>query len=295
MRFVAALCVCLSWVAVGAVIVAPRAARAQEACSAPNAIGVARTVDIDTTGGPWFGAPHGDPALLAPGEVVLTFDDGPMPGSTRLILQALAAQCTKATFFVVGEMAAAHPEVVREIALQGHTIGTHTWSHVNLTHLTAAGAKAQIESAFAEAEKAAGAPIAPFFRYPYLASSQTVESYLQGRGIAQFSVDIDSSDWRIRNAQRVVNRVMAKLQERGRGIILLHDIHPSTALAVPGLLARLKEKGYRIVHLRPAAPVHTLVVAALPARSARLGERPRHTAQPVKTDDGGWPWKWSLW
>jgi peptidoglycan-N-acetylglucosamine deacetylase len=291
MRFVGAVCACVFSIVILAL---PATAQAQQSCSAPGAIGVSRTVDIDTTGGPWFGEPYGDPDFLAPGEVVLTFDDGPMPASTRIILSALAAECTKATFFIVGEMAAAHPEIVREIAGQGHTIGTHTWSHANLRHLAAGSARAQIEIAFAEVEKAAGKPIAPFFRYPYLSSSQTAIAYLQGRNVAQFAVDIDSSDWLIRNAQRVIGRVMAKLDARGRGIILLHDIHPSTALAVPGLLARLKEKGFRIVHLRPAAPVQTLVVSDLPARAAgpRLSERQRRAPAQAKNEEGGWPLKW---
>src|SRR5262245_60158951 len=108
------------------------AAETQQTCTTPDALGVSRVIEVDTSGGPWFGTPHGNPDFLAPGEVVLTFDDGPAPRTTRPILQALAAQCTKATFFMVGEMAAEHPEMVREVIEQGHTAGTHTWSHVNL-------------------------------------------------------------------------------------------------------------------------------------------------------------------
>jgi peptidoglycan-N-acetylglucosamine deacetylase len=293
MRFVGTVCACVSL----AVLMTPLAAQAQQACDASKGIGVARTIDVDTTGGPWFGEPHGNPDFLAQGEVVLTFDDGPSPHSTRPILAALAAECTKATFFIVGEMAAAYPDVVREVALQGHTIGTHTWSHANLRWLAPATVKAQIETAFTAVEKAAGGPIAPFFRYPYLSVSTTAVAYLQARDIAQFSVDVDSSDWRIRNAQSVIRQVMARLDARGRGIILLHDIHPSTALAVPGLLARLKEKGYRIVHVRPAAPVQTLVVSELPTRrvglGAGLGVRPRRTAAEAKAqEDTSGSWKW---
>lgn len=274
-------------------VAGPVAAQTPSACG-DKGIGVSRTVDIDTTGGPWFGAPHGNPDLLAPGEVVLTFDDGPMPRVTRPILWALAAQCTKATFFVVGEMAAAHPEIVREIALQGHTIGTHTWSHTNLRSVSAETMRAQIEAAFTAVERAADRQIAPFFRYPYLSSSPSSIAYLQSRDIAQFSVDIDSSDWRIHTAQGVVQQVMARLETRTRGIILLHDIHPSTALALPSLLARLKEKGYRIVHLRPATAVQTLVVAELPG--GRPGQRRRREAQQAKAqEETGWFWKWPLW
>src|SRR5262245_20395754 len=132
--------VCALWVTV----VAALPAQAQSACATPGAIGVSRTIAIDTKGGPWFGAPHGNPDFLAPGEVVSTFDDGPSPRSTRAILAALAAQCTKATFFVVGAMATAYPDVVRDMAAEGHTIGTHTWSHVNLRRVSEERAKAQI-------------------------------------------------------------------------------------------------------------------------------------------------------
>jgi peptidoglycan/xylan/chitin deacetylase (PgdA/CDA1 family) len=294
MRSVGKVCAFVSWAAFvcfapGAVLGTP-AAEAQQACP-EGGIGVARTVDIDTTGGPWFGEPHGNPDFLAPGEVVLTFDDGPMPGSTRQILWALAAECTKATFFVVGQMAKAHPDLVRETAIQGHTIGTHTWSHPNLQLEPAENVRPQIEAAFAAVEKAAEQPIAPFFRYPYLASTRASVAYLQGRNIAQFSVDIDSLDWRHHNAQVVVRTVMAKLEARGKGIVLLHDIHPSTAAAIPDLLLRLKEKGYRIVHLRATTPVDTMVVASLPKR--RFVPLPGKAQAEAKAD--GWVLKWPFW
>ncbi len=292
MRFVGTL-----WAFVFSVtLAAPLMAQTQQSCDPSKGIGVGRTIDIDTTGGPWFGAPHGNPDFLAPGEVVLTFDDGPLPHSTRPILWALAAECTKATFFIVGQMAAAHPEIVREIAIQGHTIGTHTWSHADLRVVSAGNMRAQIESAFAEVEKAAGRPIAPFFRYPYLSSSAATAAYLQGRDIAQVSVDIDSLDYRLRNAQRIVRQVMAQLERRGRGIVLLHDIHASTALAVPGLLARLKEKGFKIAHLRPTTAVQTQIASATPPKSLRSDQRHRRDAMQTKTQDGGgWAWKWPFW
>src|SRR5512145_308781 len=123
-----ALVVCALWAT-------PVAAQTEGPCARPNALGVARTVEIDTRGGPWLGGQHGDPDLLRPGEVVLTFDDGPAPLTTRPILAALAAECTKATFLMIGKMAAAYPEIVREVAAAGHTVGTHTWSHPNLASM----------------------------------------------------------------------------------------------------------------------------------------------------------------
>ena len=234
-----------------------------------------RTVEIDTTGGPWFGTPRGDPAFLASGEVVLTFDDGPTPKYTRPILAALAVQCTKAIFFMLGEMAAEYPDLVKEIAALGHTVGAHTWSHPNLKRLSDEQARTQIESAFKVIEKAAGQPIAPFFRYPFLSESEPAIAYLKSRDVAQFAIDIDFFDWRTRNPQSVIARVMAGLERRGRGIILLHDIHASTVGALPQLLSMLKEKGYRIVHLRPKDPIHTLAEYQPPAKAATHEVRPR--------------------
>jgi peptidoglycan/xylan/chitin deacetylase (PgdA/CDA1 family) len=268
--------------------------RAEESCT--NTLGVSRTIEIDARGGPWFGAPQGDPDFLAPGEVVLTFDDGPAPRSTRPILAALAAECTKATFFVLGEMAVANPDVIREIDTQGHTIGTHTWSHPNLKRLSEEKMKAQIESAFTAVETGAGHPIAPFFRYPYLNYTQASTAYLQSRNIAQFAIDIDSFDWRTRNPQSVIRRVETGLERHGRGIILLHDIHPSTAAAVPGLLALLKAKGFKVVHLRPKAPLETLAAYAAPSSNEpRYAAPSRRRVVAHTTSAKPWltTWKWS--
>ncbi|HEX5958846.1 MAG TPA: polysaccharide deacetylase family protein [Hyphomicrobiaceae bacterium] len=258
-----------------ALAAAPLSAKAEE-CTNPDALGVARTVEIDTQGGPWLGAPHGNPNLLQQGEVVLTFDDGPIPATTRPILAALAAECTKATFFMVGEMARAHPQMVREVVAHGHTVGTHTWSHRNLAGLTPERMKEQIEAAFATVEKAAGTPIAPFFRYPYLSSSRTSVSYLKGRGIAQIAIDVDSFDYLTHKPLTVVRRVMSTLEAKGRGIILMHDIHASTARAVPIVLQRLKAKGFKVVHLRPKAPVQIIEVAVAAASKTTATPQRRH-------------------
>ena len=225
-------------------------AYADDACAA-GTLGVSRTIEVDTTGGPWIGAPHGDPNFLAQGEVVLTFDDGPSPKDTRAILAALAKECTKAVFFMVGEMVAVHPEILKEVADQGHTIGTHTWSHPNLARLALPEVTHEVEATFDTVQKFSPQPVAPFFRYPYLSSSKLTEDYFKSRNIAQFAVDIDSSDWRMRSSAPVIARVMAGLKARGRGIVLMHDIHKWTADAVPGLLAKLKAGGYKVVLLKP--------------------------------------------
>jgi peptidoglycan-N-acetylglucosamine deacetylase len=234
-------------------------AAAQEACTGTNVLGVSRTVQIDTTTGPKFGFQYTDAVnFLEEGEVVLTFDDGPLRAYTRPVLEALAAQCTKATFFLVGRMAAADPEMVKEYARRGHTVGTHTWSHANLAHLGAPKARAEIEMGFSAVQQAMGKPIAPFFRFPYLSSSTSMANYLHSRQIATFSIDVDSKDYRTRDPGSVYRMVMGQLARSHKGIILFHDIQPSTARALPGLLADLKAKGYRIVHLVPKAPVATV-------------------------------------
>ena len=230
---------------------------AQSACS-PDALGVSRVIEVDATGGPRFGEPSGDPDFLAPGEVVLTFDDGPSARYTPPILAALAAQCTKATFFSVGEMAAESPAILKEVVGQGHTISGHTWSHKNLPRQSYDRAKQEIDSGFAAVEKAVGTPIAPFFRFPYLSESATTVAYLKSRNIAMFAVDVDSLDWRTHSPRKVIQRVMNGLNHRGRGIILFHDIHGSTAAALPQLLSMIKAKGFKVVHLSSKAPVHAL-------------------------------------
>jgi len=157
-----------------------------------------------------------------------------------------------------------HPDVLAEIANQGHTIGTHTWSHANLAALPISQATQEIESAFNAAQKASPTPIAPFFRYPYLSSSKQTVDYLRSRNIGQFAVDIDSLDWRIHNSKALINKVMTGLKARGRGIILMHDIHKSTADALPELLSQIKAAGFKVVQLKPKAQVEMIADVAPP-------------------------------
>jgi peptidoglycan-N-acetylglucosamine deacetylase len=246
----------------------------------PQALGVARTIEIDTRVGPRFGFQYQDPGLLGDGEVVLTFDDGPLRAYTRPILEALATQCTKATFFVVGRMAVADPEMVQEYARQGHTVGTHTWSHANLQALSPARARAEIELGFSAVQSAMGRPIAPFFRFPYLRDTKWATDYLTSRQLAAFSIDIDSKDYRTRDPSAVQRKVMADLARQKKGIILFHDIHYSTARALPSLLAELKAKGYKVVHVTPKEEVATVAEfdgqaqQELGRRRAALGGEP---------------------
>ncbi len=220
-------------------------------------LGVSRVLEIDTTGGPRFGKPSAD-TLLGDKEVILTFDDGPMKRYTLPILDALDAECTRATFYVVGRMALSDPTTLRDVAQRGHTIGTHSWSHKRLDRIGAAKAKEEIELGHSAIALALGAPVAPFFRFPYLGESAAMRTHLKDRNIANFAIDIDSRDFLTRNPATVRRNVMKQLASNGKGIILFHDIQPSTAGAVTSLLAELRENGYKVVHTVSKAPLVTL-------------------------------------
>jgi peptidoglycan-N-acetylglucosamine deacetylase len=236
------------------------AAFAQGACPNPNALGVSRTVEIDTTGGPGFGFEHYKAYdFLRLKEVVLTFDDGPQVGHTLAVLAALEAQCTKATFFSIGKMAAGLPEIIRDVAKAGHTIGTHTWSHADLSKMqNEAEWKAEIEKGASAVKRAVGGPIAPFFRYPILKDTKESLAHLAGRNMAVFSADLDSFDFKFRNPDAFVKTMTERLERKGKGILLFHDVQPVTAKALPQLLAELRAKGYKVVHMRPKAELKTL-------------------------------------
>jgi peptidoglycan-N-acetylglucosamine deacetylase len=199
-------------------------------------------------------------SLLGDGEVVLTFDDGPLRPFTQGVLDALAAHCTKATFFAVGRRALADPEMVQEVLRQGHTVGTHTWSHRNSRTLTPAHARAEIDLGVSAVRKAAAAPIAPFFRFPYLVDTPETVGLLHTRNLAAFSIDIDPFDYLTRDPARVHRDVIRKLAAKGKGIILLHDVQPSTASALKTILDDMKARGFRVVHLVAKQPAETVAL-----------------------------------
>ena len=184
----------------------PAPAPAKSTCANPDALGVSRTVVIDTTGGPGFGfLQYKQFDFLTDKEVVLTFDDGPWP-TTPAVLKALAEECTKAVFFPIGLHTTYHPEILKQVAAAGHTIGSHTWSHAHLDSkkLTEQQARDEIEKGFSAVKMALGAAPAPFFRFPALAHTQTTLGYLGSRNIAMFSCDIDSFDFKSSSPEQVI-------------------------------------------------------------------------------------------
>jgi peptidoglycan/xylan/chitin deacetylase (PgdA/CDA1 family) len=252
------------------------------ACANPNALGVARTVVIDTSGGPGFGFEHFKQLdFLGDKEVVLTFDDGPWPNNTAAVLKALADECTKGLFFAVGKHASYHPEILKQVLAAGHTVGTHTWSHVNLNNkkMTEQQVKDELEKGFSAVKMALGQPPAPFFRFPQLQHNPGAVAYLGTRNVAMFSTDLDSFDFRSKNAEQIINTVMTKVDKLGKGIILMHDFQKLTGEALPTLLARLKAGGYKVVHIKAKTPFDTLPeYDAMMVKDSRL---PQISSRPV--------------
>jgi peptidoglycan-N-acetylglucosamine deacetylase len=282
----------------GAIIVCaigmlPAASQAAQPCPNANALGVARTVQIDTTGGPGFGTEQykmHDFLLLK--EVVLTFDDGPWPEHTRAVLAALAHHCTKAIFFPIGKHALWHPEILKDVAAAGHSIGSHTWSHANLAKMKGEKATEEIEKGVSAVSLALGAPGAPFFRFPFLKDPTDQLAYLGSRNLAIFSHDLDSFDFKMRKPEDVVKSVMAKLDKKGKGIILMHDFQHATAKALPQLLEQLKAGGYKVVHATAKTAATTLArwdeMVKSEVKGAAVGpDRP--TSSVVRTIDEGAP------
>src|SRR6202142_3429420 len=225
-------------------------------CANPDALGVTRIVEVDTTGGPGFGFEHFKQLdFLTDKEVVLTFDDGPWPGNTPAVLKALDDECTKAVFFPIGKHATYHPEILKQVAAAGHTVGAHTWSHANLNakKMTEQLAKDEIEKGYSAVKLALGTAPSPFFRFPELQHGPAAMAYLASRNVAIFSCDLDSFDFRAKNSAQVVNTVMTKLEKQGKGIILMH-----TAEALPELLRRLKAGGYKVVQMKAKTSLQTL-------------------------------------
>ena len=239
-------------------------ATAIPACDKPGGMGLARIVEIDTTGGPGFGFEHFKQYdFLRDKEVVLTFDDGPWPGNTPAVLKALADECLKATFFEIGKHATWHPEITKQVVAAGMTLGTHTWSHKDLARNPYAKdielAKTEIEMGFSAVNRAAGpGKVAPFFRFPALQHPPQLLSYLAERNIGVFSTDIDSRDFKLRKPEDVIKSVMNQLEKHGKGIVLMHDFKQHTAEAMPELIRQLKAGGCKVMHMVQKGAVTTV-------------------------------------
>jgi peptidoglycan/xylan/chitin deacetylase (PgdA/CDA1 family) len=233
-------------------------AAAAECPGNPDALGVERVITVDPAEHSRIGTmQYGETLPLNDKEVVLTFDDGPLPAYSTRVQQALAAECVKATFFLVGRMARAYPDMVRRIYNAGHTVASHSQTHpLIFTRLNIAAARQEIDLGIASVTAALGdeRALAPFFRFPGLGRSQAIEAYLASRDIMVWSADFPADDWTHISGAKVMARALERLEHKGKGVLLLHDIQPATALMLPQLLRELKHRGFHVVHVVPAGP-----------------------------------------
>jgi len=224
----------------------------------PDALGVSRTLVVDPNEHLRVGSfQYSESLPLMDHEVILTFDDGPLPPYTNRILDTLASECVKATFFMVGRMVQGYPAVVRRVYNEGHTVANHSQTHPFTFHkMTVEHAAQEIEGGFSSLNSALGDPkaVAPFFRIPGLLRQDSVERYLGAHQYMTWSVDLVADDWTHIRSEEVARRAINRLATRGKGILLLHDIQPATALALPAILKELKARGFKIVHVVPATP-----------------------------------------
>ncbi len=247
-----------SWIVLclGLLVVGSPAALAADCPGHPDALGTSRTLVVDPREHPRIGTMQYRETLpLKDHEVVLTFDDGPLPKYSNQILKMLDDECIKATFFIIGEQAKANPEGVRKLIAAGHTVGTHSMNHpLTFDRMPLDKAEAQINGGieWTSAAMTDSSKLAPFFRIPGLMRAEGVENLLISRGIQVWSADFPADDWRHVSSDRVYQLAIQRLEAKGKGILLLHDIQPRTVAALPKIIRDLKARGYRIVHVVPA-------------------------------------------
>jgi peptidoglycan/xylan/chitin deacetylase (PgdA/CDA1 family) len=229
-------------------------------CPREEALGTARVLGVDAATTPRVGLKSFPETLpLSDYEVVLTFDDGPWPSTTARVLAALAQECTQATFFLIGKNASEHPELVREIAAEGHTIGHHTWRHRSLKRIPLSAAGQEIDRGISADETAlhgvaTEVPSTPFFRFPGFESTPATLDLLQSRGIVVFGADLWASDWNEMTPAQELKLIIDRLTLARKGIILFHDTKARTAAMLPAFLRYLRDHHYRVVHVVPASP-----------------------------------------
>jgi peptidoglycan/xylan/chitin deacetylase (PgdA/CDA1 family) len=223
-------------------------ASANAADCGPDALGTARTITLKRESA-LYGTNQHAPLPLQKGEVVLTFDDGPIPETTPLVLKALADQCAKATFFMIGENLAKAPELGRRVAGEGHSTGIHSNTHPHLSALSPSEQLADLKLAQATYQRTFGST-PPAYRFPYLEETPTMLAALKEAGVTVASIDLGINDWLPEDTNEILAaRLVKSLDASGGGIILMHDANPPTAKAIPTLLQVLKTKGYRVVHI----------------------------------------------
>jgi peptidoglycan/xylan/chitin deacetylase (PgdA/CDA1 family) len=249
----------LSIIVAGVLPVLP--ATAQTCPGNPDALGTARVLHVDVATTPRVGRKHFPTTLpLGAKEVVLTFDDGPWPGTTPKVLDALRHECVRATFFLLGRNALAAPALARRELADGHTVGYHTFSHPLLSKMSLAAADAEVDRGIVAVDRAAygddkaanqhpAKPHTPFFRFPGFAASPALLERMQVRGLVVFGADLWASDWNPMTPEQELTLTLSRLDAAGRGLILFHDTKSETARMIPAFLRALKARGYHVVHI----------------------------------------------
>ncbi len=243
------------------------AATAGECPGNPSALGTSRTIVVDPREHGRIGTmDYAETLPLVDREVVLTFDDGPIPPHTPKILDMLAAECVRATYFIVGEMAREYPALVRRAHDEGHTIGTHSMNHpIKFRAQSVERGNMQIDDGIAATAKALGGPdkVAPFFRFPGFGHTAAAHAHAAAQGLQVWGADIPADDWHKIGGREVARRALNRLESKGKGILLLHDIHARTVEALPIILAELKARGFRVVHVVPSSAERPATVTTM--------------------------------
>jgi peptidoglycan-N-acetylglucosamine deacetylase len=177
--------------------------------------------------------------------IAMTFDDGPSATLTPKLLDLLAAHHIKATFFVIGENVAEHPEIVARAAREGHEIGNHSWSHPNLAKMSAESVRSQLQRTD-DAIKSATGNHPTLMRPPYGSVTEREKRWIHDEfGYRIILWDVDPYDWKRPGSVVVRNRILKETQPGS--IVLSHDIHPGTIEAMPSTFDALEAKGFKFV------------------------------------------------
>jgi peptidoglycan/xylan/chitin deacetylase (PgdA/CDA1 family) len=228
-------------------------------CPRRGTLGTSRILRVDAATTPRVGLKSFPQTLpLGDHEVVLTFDDGPWPPTTPRVLAALASECVRATFFLIGKPASEHPALVRRIAAEGHTIGHHTWLHRSLLQIPPSETTEEIDRGISADEMAlhgvaTTTPSTPFFRFPGFEMTPATLDLLQSRGIVVFGADLWAGDWNPMTPRQELKLITDRLKIARKGIILFHDPKARTAAMLPAFLRYLRDNDYRVVHVVPAS------------------------------------------
>jgi peptidoglycan/xylan/chitin deacetylase (PgdA/CDA1 family) len=183
-------------------------------------------------------------------EVALIFTDGPNPTYTIRILDILKATGVRATFFHIGQLIRARPEIDHRLVDERHTLGTHGFSHHDLSRIDLKSAERIIEKGREEAEAASGVD-APFYRPAYGRLNNDIRAILKRRKMPVFMTNIDSGDWKTRNVNTLYDRVLEFVEKEKGGSILFHETQEQTVIVLRALIDELKARGYHFVVFVP--------------------------------------------